>query len=124
VPEAFQYAIWRVVPSLQRGERLNVGVVVHCRRARFLDAAIRLDPDRLRALDPALDLEGLRAHLEGLVAVAHGDPAAGPVAAMDASDRFGFLTSPASTILQPSAVHVGLADDPARALARLVDELL
>lgn len=122
--EAFQYAIWRVVPSLPRGERLNVGVVLFCRRHRFLDAVVRLDEERLRALDPALDVAALRAHLDGLLRVARGEDGAGAVAAMDASDRFGFLTAPSSTILQPSDVHVGLCEDPAAALARLADELL
>lgn len=122
--EAFQYAIWRVVPSLPRGERLNVGVVLFSRRHRFLDAIVALDEDRLRAVDASLDVDALRAHLAGLVRVAHGDPAAGPVAAMDPSERFGFLTAPSSTILQPSEVHVGLCEDPAAALRRLAAELV
>ena len=122
--EAFQYAIWRVVPSLPRGERLNVGVVLFCRRRQFLDAVVALDDDRLLALDPELDVDALRAHLDGLLRVARGDDGAGPVAAMVQSERFGFLTAPSSTILQPSEVHVGLCEDPAAALARLADELL
>jgi len=122
--EAFQYAIWRVVPSLPRGERLNVGVVLFSRRHRFLDAVVRIDEARLRALDPELDLDALGAHLDGLVRVARGEPGAGRVAAMEPSDRFGFLTAPSSTILQPGEVHVGLCGDPAAALAKLADEVL
>lgn len=123
--EAFQYAIWRVVPSVPRGERLNVGVVLFCRRARFLDATVALDRERLRVLDPGLDVAALEAHLDGLLRVARGEPDAGPVAAMEPSERFGFLTAPSSTILQPSEVHVGLCrEDPARELERLARELL
>jgi hypothetical protein len=122
--ESFQYALWRVVPSLERGERVNVGVVLFCRRRGFLDARVDLDPVRLAALDPDLDLAAVGAHLEGLMRVARGDPAAGPVARMDASERFGFLTAPSSTVVQPSAVHVGLCEDPERTLERLFGELV
>ena len=122
--EAFQYAIWRVVPSVPRGERVNVGVVLFCRRLDFLDAVVDVDEDRVRALDPALDLGALAAHLEGLLRVARGEPGAGPIAGMPPSERFGFLTAPSSTIVQPSAVHVGLCDDPSAALERLAAELV
>lgn len=123
--EAFQYAIWRVVPSVPRGERLNVGVVLFCRRHGFLDAVVRLDAERLRAVDPEVDVDALRAHLDGLLRVARGDAGAGPVAAMERSERFGFLTAPSSTIVQPSEVHVGLCRAaPAAELERLAGELL
>ncbi|WP_205699621.1 DUF3037 domain-containing protein [Conexibacter sp. SYSU D00693] len=122
--EAFQYAVWRVVPSLPRGERVNVGVVLFCRRARFLDAIVDVDEARVRAIAPDLDLDAVRAHLEGLVRVARGEPDAGPVAAMEPSDRFGYLTAPASTVVQPGEVHVGLCTDPASDLRRLADELV
>jgi hypothetical protein len=122
--EAFQYALWRVVPSLERGERVNVGVVLHSRRHRFLDARVDLDRERLVALDPGLDADAVQAHLDGLLRVARGDAGAGPVAALDASDRFGFLTAPSSTVVQPSAVHVGLCCDPQATLERLFRELV
>jgi DUF3037 family protein len=122
--EAFQYALWRVVPSLERGEQINVGVVLHSRRHRFLGARVHVDDARLAALHPDLDLDALRAHLDGLLRVARGEAGAGPVAAMDPSDRFGFLTSPSSTVVQPGPVHVGLCGDPERELERLFGELV
>jgi hypothetical protein len=122
--EAFQYALWRVVPSLERGEQINVGVVLHSRRHRVLGARAHVDDQRLAALHPDLDLEALRAHLDGLLRVARGDADGGAVAAMDASDRFGFLTSPSSTVVQPGPVHVGLCGDPEAELERLFRELV
>ena len=122
--EAFQYAVWRVVPSIERGERVNVGVVVHSRRHRFLGARVHLDRERLLALHPDLDLDALQAHLDGLLRVARGDAEAGAVAALDAADRFGFLTAPSSTVVQPSAVHVGLCGDPEAELEKLFRELV
>jgi hypothetical protein len=120
----FSYAIVRVVPSVERGERLNVGVVLFCRQRRFLGARMALDAERLRALWPETDVEAVRRHLEGMVRVAEGDPAAGPIASLSQSERFGWLTAPSSTIVQPSEVHTGLCEDPAKTLDELFDELV
>jgi hypothetical protein len=122
--EVFQYAILRVVPSLPRGEGLNVGVVLHSRRFRFLAARTLVDRERLRALDPALDLDALERHLQAVERIAAGDPEAGPVARMDRSDRFGWLTAPSSALLQPSPVHTGLCGDPEATIDRLFAELV
>ena len=123
-PEAFQYTILRVVPRVERGERLNVGVVLFCRRHGFLGARAELDRERLRAIDPNADPAPLQAALDALVAVANGDVSAGPLGRLDASDRFGWLAAPSSTVLQPSAVHTGICRDPARELERLFGTLV
>lgn len=118
--EPYSWTLLRVVPRVERGERINVGAAVFCRRARYLGLAFELDEARLRALDPRLDLDALRRQLEGLERVAAGDPQAGRVAGMDAADRFGFIAAPSSTVLQPAPVHVGLCDEPAAALDDLM----
>jgi hypothetical protein len=123
-PEVFQYAVLRVVPSVERGEGLNVGVVLHARRHRFLDLGVRVDEDRVRALDPGLDVDALRAHLGGLQRIARGEADAGAIAAMPRSDRFGWLAAPSNTVVQPSPVHTGVCDDPHAALRRLVERLV
>lgn len=114
----------RVVPDVERGEAVNAGVVVYCRTRRFLRARIALPAARLSALAPDLDQVPVRTHLQALEAVAAGDPEAGPIARMDASERFGWLAAPSSTIVQPSPVHTGLCDDPAAELDRLFDRLV
>lgn len=124
VPEGFAYAVLRVVPSIERGERLNVGVVLFCRRLRFLDARIALDEARMAALDPDCPAADLRPVLDNIAAVAQGDPAGGPLARLDPSDRFGWITAPASTVVQPSPVHTGLTTDPAADLDRLFAQLV
>ena len=122
--DAFQYAIWRIVPSVERGEAINVGVVVYCRRRQFLKARTLLDDDRLHALSADLDVAAVRRHLEGMVRVADGDPAGGAVARLDQSERFGWLTAASSTIVQPSPIHTGLCDDPDAVLDRLFQRLV
>jgi hypothetical protein len=122
--EPFQYAIWRVVPRVERGEALNAGVVLFCRPKRFLGARTQLDERVLAALAPGCDGSEVRAQLDTLVAVADGRPEGGRVAGLDQSERFHWLTAPASTIVQPSDVHTGLTADPEGELERLFAALV
>jgi hypothetical protein len=120
----FQYAILRVVPRVERGECLNAGVVVFARTRDFLGMRVALDADRLRALDPGTDPGPVAAQLEGRARIAAGDPDAGPIARMPAHQRFHWLVAPSSTVVQPSAVHTGLCDDPQETLDRLFRSLV
>jgi hypothetical protein len=124
VPEPFQYAMVRIVPRVERGEAVNAGVVLFCRPKRFLGARTQLDEALLAALAPGCDAAEVRAQLDTLEAVAAGRPEGGHVATLPQSERFHWLTAPASTIVQPSAVHTGLTDDPAGELERLFEELV
>ncbi len=120
----FSYAILHVVPRVERGERFNAGVVLFCRQRQFLGVRVELDERRLRALAPDADPNGVRRHLEALVRVAAGDPQAGPIAALEPSERFGWIVAPSSTIVQPSEVHTGLSGDPGLTLETLFAELV
>ena len=120
----FSYAILRVVPRIERGERFNAGVVVFCRQLGFLGAKVELDAQRLAALAPAASADEVLAHLEALVNVAAGEPGAGAIAELPPSERFGWLVAPSSTIIQPSEVHTGLTDDPIATLEALFRELV
>jgi Protein of unknown function (DUF3037) len=122
--EAFAYALLRVVPQLQRGEAVNAGVVLYCRRHNFLEIRAQVPHERLRALAPDIDLEAVAAQLATLTAIAAGDPEAGPIAAQPPSERFHWLVAPASTIIQPSAVHTGVTSDPEATLLRLFEQLV
>jgi hypothetical protein len=123
----FTYLILRVVPSVERGERLNVGVVLFCRQRGFLAARVAVDPKRLAALAPRMSAAEAREvdeHLAALVRVAEGAPDAGPIAALPASERFGWLAAPSSTIVQASEVHTGLSRDPEATLDALFMRLV
>lgn len=120
----FAYAPIRVVPRVDRGECINVGIVLYSRPRRYLGVRTGFEPQRLIALWPALDLEAVRRHLDILCLVADGDPAGGPIALLPPFERFGWLTAPASTIVQPGPVHSGLTKDPATALGGLYRDLV
>jgi hypothetical protein len=122
--EPFQYAVVRVVPRVERGERINAGVILYCKARDFLAAAVALDESRLRALDAEASASGVRDQLNAIVRVAAGDHAAGPIATMAASERFGWLVAPSSTVIQASEVHTGLTADPSGTLDALFRELV
>ena len=124
--EAFEYAVLRVSPRVERGETVNVGVVLFCRTQRFLGIRVEVGErqvDALRALAPDLDLDAVRAHLASIQAIVEGAPSAGPIAALDVPERFRWVTSPSSTVIQPSDVHGGVTDDPETSLQELFEKL-
>ncbi len=117
MPHVFEYALVRAVPRPERGEFMNVGAIVYCAPLRFLRCAVEPDDDRLRALDPTLDLEVLQDALRSLCQACDGT---GPMAQSSVGQRFRWLTAPRSTILQTSPAHTGLTDDPEAELTRLM----
>lgn len=120
----FSYAIVRLVPDIERGERINVGVVVFCRPLDYLAARTRLDEGRARALAPGLDLDLVRLHLRAIERIAAGEADAGPIATLDTTARFHWLVAPASTIIQPSEVHTGICGAPEDRLEQLFARLV
>jgi hypothetical protein len=126
VPErnAFQYTILRVVPRVERGERMNVGVVVFCPQRRFIATRIELDEARLGSLDPSMDPAAVQTPLAAIAAVVAAEPAGGPLSELSASERFGWVAAQSSTVIQPSEVHTGLTEDPAGTLDHLFQTLV
>jgi len=118
--EVFEYALVRVVPRVERGEAINVGVIVYSQAYRYLCARIELDERRLLAVDPAVDLDPVRTALAAFEKAC----TEGPLAGRPLGERFRWLTAPRSTIVQPGPVHSGLTTDPAAELARLFDTLV
>jgi hypothetical protein len=121
---AFDYAVLRVVPHVEREEFLNVGVILFCRPRAFLGVRIRLDAPRLLALAPQIDLALVQLHLDQVRAVAEGRAEAGALGKMSQSERFHWLTTPRSTTIQVSPMHGGLCDDPQAALDDLFARLV
>jgi hypothetical protein len=120
----FQYTILRLVPSVERGERINVGIVLFCRQRGFLAARIEVDVQRLATLAPNVDPAVLLPHLNALCDIATGAPAAGALGTLSPSERFGLLAAPSSTMIQPAPVHTGLSEDPEATLQRLFETLV
>lgn len=123
-PCAYDYAVLRIVPHVERGECINVGVIVCSTRRQFLEARIELDDARLLALDAHADIESVRAGLDAIVRICAGGAAAGPLGELPLRARFDWLVAPRSTIIQTSAVHAGRTTDPDAALERLMERMV
>jgi hypothetical protein len=120
----FQYVVLRCVPRVDREEFMNVGVVLYCQQADFLEARGSVDADRLTALSADVDVAAVRSALSAIEAVCRGDDAAGAAGQAAIGTRFGFVKAPRSTVVQPGPVHGGITDDPAGELDHLVDRLV
>jgi hypothetical protein len=124
MPASFDYTVIRVVPRVERQEFINAAVVVFCPEKRYLDARIHLDERRLVALWPETDVDVVRAHLDAILLICRGDAGAGPIAKLSQRERFHWLSSPRSTIIQPSPVHTGVCDNTGDLLDRLANQFL
>jgi hypothetical protein len=121
---SYDYAIVRVVPCVEREEFVNAGVILFCRTRGFLDARIALDAERLRVLAPDLDLDEVRERLEIIPRICRGGKEGGLIGQLSASERFHWLTSPRSTIIQTSPVHAGLCEEPRATLEHLLRKMV
>jgi len=121
---SFDYAVFRVVPCAERGEFLNVGVVMHCPALTFLGVRVHLDEERLRALWPDQDLTVIRQHVEAFSRICAAEPKAGPIARLSRRERFDWMVAPRSTVIQVSPVHTGMCEDPAGTLEELFRRLV
>jgi len=124
VEYTYDYAILRVVPRVDRGEAVNVGVLLLCPEREFLEARIALDESRLLAIDPTVDLPTVKDTLNAIVALCRGGGETGPLGAMPQRNRFHFVVGPRSTIVQPSPTHTGRTADPAATLDALMLKLV
>jgi hypothetical protein len=117
---AYDYAIIRVVPRVEREEFVNAGVILFCPAMKFLDARIELEEQRVLSIDPSADMESIRTHLATIPAICAGGVSAGPIGELPKRKRFEWLTAPRSTIIQTSPVHAGWCKEPGEALDSLL----
>ena len=123
-PCSYDYAVIRVVPRVERQEFVNAGVIVWCKEKDFLDARIELDEQRVRALDPKLDLDAVRRHLASIAIICAGGADAGPIGKLSKRERFDWLVAPRSTIIQTSPVHMGRCTDLSDTVERLLNQMV
>ncbi len=118
MPHVFEYALLRAVPRQDRGEFVNVGVLLYCADKQFLRCRTHVDADRLLTLDPRIDLELLQSSLRLWCGSCDGSTNA-PIVGTTLGQRFRWLTAPRSTLLQTSPTHTGITEDPERQLDHL-----
>lgn len=122
--ELYDYATIRLVPRVERGEFINVGILLSCDARDHLDVRIELDESRARALDPGLDFALVQRLLAAIEAVCRGGAAAAPIGLLPARARFHWLTAQRSAIIQTSPVHSGKCGDLAATMEQLLDRMV
>jgi Protein of unknown function (DUF3037) len=131
--QVFEYAVLRVIPRVDRGERFNAGILLYCRPLRYLGARVALDTGLLLAMDPAADVPGVQRTLDAIAGLCTGtdpgsadqpEPGAGPAGQQDIGRRFRWLTAPRSTVVQAGPVHTGLTREPDAEIDRLLRALV
>ncbi len=120
----FQYVVLRCMPRVDREEFVNVGVVLYCQQAGFLEAQCHVRAERLSVLDPGVDVDAVRSALATVEAVCRGDESVGAAGRTALGTRFGFVSAPRSTVVQPGPIHGGVTGDPARHLEHLLETLV
>lgn len=118
---AYEYSFIRIVPRVERGEFLNAGVMLYCKRKRFLGMLYHIDGERIQAFAPNLDLDELMGYIQAWEKICAGAKDGGRIAELDQAQRFRWLSATKSTILQTSEVHPGLCADPEGRLKKLFE---
>ena len=124
VAASFDYAIFRLVPRVERGEFINIGLILFCRTQRFLETQFSIDEAKLNVLAPTFSPTEVEDHIALFMRISQGATDSGPIGQLSQAERFHWLVNPRSTVVQMSTVHSGLCDDPAEALAGLITRMV
>ena len=120
----YDYAVIRIVPKVDREEFINAGIILSCEEKEFLDAKIEIDEKKLKAIAPDFEIATAKTHLDAIYAICIGGKDAGTIGELSQRQRFHWLTSPKSTIIQTSPVHSGYCKEPAETLKHLFEEMV
>src|ERR1700750_594691 len=94
--QLFEYAVIRVMPRVEREEFLNVGVILYCKKQRFLGIKYTLNEERFQLFAPYLDLMDVMVYLYAFERICLGEDG-GPIGELDLASRFRWLTATRST---------------------------
>lgn len=122
--QLYEYAIIRIVPRVERGERINAGVILYCASQKYLGMRYEINEHKIKALNMEADIEEIKNALEGFEKVCCGKDDSGPIGSLNAAERFRWLTAKRSTLIQVSEVHPGFTIDPEKKLNELFIKLV
>ena len=120
----YEYSVIRLLPAVEREEFLNVGIILFCKKQKFIKMNFTVNETKLRLFCGDFDIEQVKLNLEAFEKIADGNTLGGPIAAMDIASRFRWLTAVRSSIIQTSRPHPGLSLDLEQTAKRLFEELV
>jgi len=120
----YEYAIVRVVPVVEREEFVNAGVILFCKKEKFIRMKYHLAQDKILMMKPDADMEEIRKNLEAFRIIADGEKGGGSIASLDQAERFRWLSAVRSASIQTSRPHTGLSADLEKTFNTLFDEMV
>lgn len=120
----YEYAVIRVLPVVEREEFVNAGIVLFCKKAKFIKVYFTLNEEKLRSFSKELDIEQVKLNLDSFEKIACADKNGGPISKMELPDRFRWLTAVRSSVIQTSRPHPGLCEDLEKTAKRLFEEMV
>jgi hypothetical protein len=120
----YEYAIVRVVPVVEREEFINAGVILFCKKEKFIRMKYHLSQDKILTMKPDAEIEEICKNLEAFRIIADGEKGGGPIASMEPAERFRWLSAVRSASIQTSRPHTGLSDDLEKTFNTLFDEMV
>ena len=101
----YEYAVVRYVPRVDREEFVNIGLIMMCKRLKWLKGEVLLEESRLRAFDPKINLKSLQTQASLFMRTDV------PSALLPVEERYRWLTAVKSAVLQVSPSHPGIIPD-------------
>ncbi len=120
----YEYAVVRFVPKVEREEFINVGLIMMCKRQRWIRFEYLLNSQRFQAFDGPISIDEVESHLQAFLKVATGDKSAFELGALPVEERFRWLTAVRSSCLQTSRPHPGITPDLNLTFSTLFTELV
>ncbi len=120
----FEYAVIRIMPRVERGEFINVGVILYCVSVKYIKLKYEVRSEKIKTLCSDCDIVEIQSFLDIFQRICEGDKTAGPIADLPPAERFRWLTATRSTVVQTSQVHPGLCNDPEEMLNDLFKKLV
>ncbi len=121
----YEYAVVRYVPRVEREEFVNVGLIMMCKRRRWLRVTLAPEWSRIDAIAAGpVDRDDVSRQLSAFDIIGNARDRANPIAALEAEERFRWLTAVRSACIQTSRPHPGICDDLDATFDRILAELV
>ncbi len=120
----YEYAVIRVLPRVEREEFINVGVIVFCKRLKFIGIRFHFDLEKVAVFSTEWDVDQIQKNLQAFEQICDGSSTESPIAKEEIAERFRWLTAVRSSCIQTSRPHPGLTANPTKTLDALFEDLV
>lgn len=120
----YEYAVLRVVPKVEREEFINIGLLLFCKRQKYLRIQYHIVPEKIQSICPEFDIEQLNQNLDSFVKIGSGKKEGGPIATFEIAERFRWITAVKSSSIQTSRPHSGFSTNLDETFEKLFAELV